>query len=334
MKSAMKLAIATTTINPPTKGIMAMLKLAKSNNWQFIIAGDKKTPHQEYLDIAAVEDCVTYLHPNNQEDTSQQLSDLIGWNCIQRRNFSLIEAYNTGAEVIALWDDDNIPYSNWGQSVKVNQETTPVLFKTNAAVFDPLCSIFPAIWHRGFPHQILDDRQYGRAPMKKIKCLVQADFWDGSPDVDAVCRIALNPQVEFKKFMSAFSSDKPMPFNSQNTFISRDLLPTYFLFPHIGRMDDIWASYYTQAHFPESVIFSKATVKQERNEHDLVKDLEDEMIGYKHSLKLVEALFDGTPKTDADREEILKSFIPPESFLAYEVYKTLISGLKTTSPPK
>ena len=37
-----------------------------------------------------------------------KLSKLIGWNCIQRRNFAILEAYERGAEIIALIDDDNI----------------------------------------------------------------------------------------------------------------------------------------------------------------------------------------------------------------------------------
>ena len=37
------------------------------------------------------------------------------------------------------------------------------------------------------------------------------------------------------------------PFNSQNTFLKGSLLKDYFMFPHIGRMDDIWAAYYLQA---------------------------------------------------------------------------------------
>ena len=33
-----------------------------------------------------------------------------GWNCIQRRNFVILEALERGATQIALIDDDNIPY--------------------------------------------------------------------------------------------------------------------------------------------------------------------------------------------------------------------------------
>ena len=111
--------------------------------------------------------------------------------------------------------------------------------------------------------------------------------------------------------MIPMGSDKPAPFNSQNTFLSRDIFPTYFLFPHIGRMDDIWAAYVTQHEFPNSVAFCKASVYQERNPHDLTKDLEAELIGYQHSKDVVD-----NPASWGD-------FVPTKTIKAYAVYKEL-----------
>jgi hypothetical protein len=39
------------------------------------------------------------------------------------------------------------------------------------------------------------------------------------------------------------------------------------MFPHVGRMDDIWASYYLQAKGYRGV-WSKVSVYQQRNIHD------------------------------------------------------------------
>jgi hypothetical protein len=57
-------------------------------------------------------------------------------------------------------------------------------------------------------------------------------------------------------------------------------------------MDDIWGSYVLQYHFPNSVIFTKASVYQARNPQDLVKNLENEVIGYRGTLNLLENLSD------------------------------------------
>lgn len=318
----MKKAIVTTTINKPTEALKKFAEIAVRDGWDFIIVGDQKTPHQDYHEFCEqYEDAITYLRPQLQIDMNEKLSDLIGWNCIQRRNFGFIEAYNRGAEIIATIDDDNIPYSHWGKSCKVNTESKAVLFKSGQYLFDPLSVTHPNIWHRGFPIQLLSSRKITNAGLKKRDVLIQADLWDGDPDIDAVARITLAPEVKFNPNMLSFMSDKPAPFNSQNTFLSRKLFPDYFLFPGIGRMDDIWAAYYIQTIFPDSVIFSKASVLQDRNEHDLSIDLENEMIGYKNTLKLTGGLFDNRITIQATREELLKAFVPERSYQAYIEYK-------------
>jgi hypothetical protein len=55
-------------------------------------------------------------------------------------------------------------------------------------------------------------------------------------------------------------------------------------------MDDIWGSYIVQKEFPGTVIYNKATVYQDRNEQDLVTNLENEVIGYRNSLNLLNDL--------------------------------------------
>jgi hypothetical protein len=52
-------------------------------------------------------------------------------------------------------------------------------------------------------------------------------------------------------------------------------------------MDDIWGSYILQHHFPATVVYNKATVYQDRNEQDLVTNLENEVIGYRNTYKLL-----------------------------------------------
>ena len=81
-----------------------------------------------------------------------------------------------------------------------------------------------------------------------------------------------------------------MEFNSQNTFLHRDVIPYYTVLPHAGRMDDIWGAYIVQHYFPNSVVYNGATVYQDRNEQDLVTNLENEVIGYRNTLNLIQDL--------------------------------------------
>ena len=55
-------------------------------------------------------------------------------------------------------------------------------------------------------------------------------------------------------------------------------------------MDDIWGSYILQYYFPGSVVYNKASVYQDRNEQDLVTNLQNEVIGYRNSLNLLNDL--------------------------------------------
>ena len=57
-------------------------------------------------------------------------------------------------------------------------------------------------------------------------------------------------------------------------------------------MDDIWGSYIIQKKFPNSVIYNKPTVYQDRNEQDLVTNLEKEIIGYRNTLDFIMGTYD------------------------------------------
>ena len=282
----MKKIIVTTTINPPT---VALKKFIKLKNWDVVVVGDKKTPHEKYKKL----NCV-YLSPRDQVKMSKKLSDLIGWNCIQRRNFGFIYALQNSYELIATVDDDNIPKNNWGKNIYVGKNVSIDIFHTNQKVFDPLSVTNNRdLWHRGFPIELLNKKNHKKIKRRKvIKCLVQADLWDGDPDIDAVCRISnLKPVRKFSKIFP-YSSNKFMPFNSQNTFLSAVALKDYMMFPHVGRMDDIWGGYYLQKKIRKSfIVFSNSTVIQKRNDHNFAVDLKNEIIGYLNTLKFIDNKF-------------------------------------------
>ena len=81
-------------------------------------------------------------------------------------------------------------------------------------------------------------------------------------------------------------------------------------------MDDIWAAYYVLSK-GYKVIYNKATVIQERNEHNLINDLKNEYIGYENNLELIQSLIE-------DPEEIRK-FLPEKTKKAWDVYRSLLN---------
>ena len=284
--------IVTTTINYPTVATKKFCKIAEEKNWKFIVVGDTKTPHQEYYKLKDDYKNFEYLHPDDQDKLYPSLSEVIGWKSIQRRNIGLIYAYDNGADIIATIDDDNIPYDEWGDNVLVGQTVEVDIYDHKYLnVFDPLSvTNHNDLWHRGYPIELVpnkNDIEYKGKQSREV--LIQADFWDGDPDIDALCRLSKMPVCKFDNF-KPFGSNQIAPFNSQNTFLHKTVIPFYAVLPHAGRMDDIWGSYIVQKEFPGSVIYNKATVYQDRNEQDLVTNLENEVIGYRNSLKLLNDL--------------------------------------------
>lgn len=324
----MKKAIVTTTINSPTE---ALIKYAEKPGWDLIVIGDVITPHDEF----EKRDDLIYLGPRAQMELYPALSEAIGWSCIQRRNIGFVYAYHSGYEIIATIDDDNIPYDDWGSNVEVGNRIDVEHLTQDGVFFDPIKAVIDYndlgigynLWHRGFPVQDLDKRNTwvasephpdfdGIGSRISTKVKVQADFWDGDPDIDAVSRITNNHKIHFNQF-EKFAKDQigkikgsPIlsPFNSQNTFLSRDVIPYYMMIPHVGRMDDIWGAYIYQQIMSEmgeqpGIIFSKPTVYQDRNDHDLTKDLENEVIGYRNTYRFAQE-----PYRDILPEAALKAF--------------------------
>ena len=280
----MKKYIVTTTINPPT---LATIKYSRKEDWTLIVVGDTKTPHYDYENL----NCI-YLSPEYQEKTYPELSETIGWKSIQRRNIGFVEAYNRGADIVATVDDDNIPYDDWGTNVVVGETVEIDFYNTDLGVFDPLSvTEHNQVWHRGFPIDLVPYRDrvsYGGKLKRRV--LVQADLWDGDPDIDAMARLSIRPIVKFDKIQGPYGSLSISPFNSQNTFLAREVIPYYSVFPHVGRMDDIWGGYVLQHYFPKSVVYNKASVYQDRNVQDLVTNLEKEIIGYRYTTDLIRSL--------------------------------------------
>src|SRR5580704_17558783 len=123
----MKKVIVTTTINPPTEAIE---KFDAMSDWSLIVIGDQKTPKNYKLKRGV------YLGPGEQEKYDKDLSDAIGWNCIQRRNIGFLIAYDLGAEVIATVDDDNIPLPGWGADLMLGSEVETHFYETDLPAFD------------------------------------------------------------------------------------------------------------------------------------------------------------------------------------------------------
>ena len=111
------------------------------------------------------------------------------------------------------------------------------------------------------------------------------------------------------------STNSFSPFNSQNTFFTREAMKKYLVIPYIGRMDDIWPSYYLQS-LGFKVIYNKASVFQDRNVQNLTINMKLEYIGYENTKTMLEEL-----KKDSDN---FFKFLPEDALKVFKKYYEFI----------
>jgi hypothetical protein len=201
-----------------------------------------------------------------------------------RKNIGYLLAMTRGARTIVETDDDTIAYEAFWHP----RERTQLAILADRGWVNVYRYFSEArIWPRGFP---LDEARTPMPPRStlpsgEIFAPIQQGLVDEDPDVDAVYRLVLDLPFRFDAGPSiALPAGAWCPFNSQNTTWWPEAYPLMYLPAHCSfRMTDIWRSFVAQRIAWANgwaVLFHEATVAQDRNEHDLMRDFEDELIGY------------------------------------------------------
>ena len=288
-KTAPKTAIVITTINAPTKAIVDFAHGGRSRGVDLVLIGDEKSPKN------FAQDGARYFSLDAQRDSGFAYGRIAPARHYARKNVGYLEAIRAGAEVIVDTDDDNIPLESFWAPRTANLAARRV----NGAGWVNVYGYFTdaPIWPRGLP---LDRVRQAPPPLpataaSSVYCPIQQGLANENPDVDAIYRLILPLPVDFRDEASvALGPGTWCPFNSQNTTSFPDAFPLLYLPYYCSfRMTDIWRSFVAQriAHVNGWAIgFHKATVYQVRNEHDLMRDFEDEIPGYLHNEKIRAAL--------------------------------------------
>jgi hypothetical protein len=293
-------ALITTTIYVPN--VLRQYR-ASDPDVLMIIAGDTKTPHDEVQALCEELGHAIYLTPKDQERLGYACSEVIGFRSIQRRNIALLEAIRLGAQVVVSIDDDNAP-----RKIGYFDDLREAFKGKMGAVFegDKWFNLGDnadeRFYYRGYP---FSERLEPRKPwLSKLVepgqlrvGIVNGRIY-GDPDINAIDRYPDGgPRVDRYSWSNTPFYVNPRttwtPINSQNTAYVRELAPLAFVLPGIGRYDDIWASYIAQRVMEATdyhVYFGEPSVIQERNPHDWLKDLENELYGMRHTEAFCEAL--------------------------------------------
>jgi hypothetical protein len=297
-------SVIMTSIFRPSEAVRGF---AGRSDCRLYVAGDKKTPADWQ------EPQVRFLSAREQEQSPSRLLQLLPWNHYCRKQSAYLLAITEGAEIIVDTDDDNIPKASWAMPAfsGVFDVTRPEGGFVN--MYQAFTGQF--IWPRGFPlNRILDENS---SPMVAQKKDVRVGVWqglaDGDPDVDAIYRLTNNRPCNFDERSPLVLDEGTLcPFNSQNTAFCRAAFPLLYLPALVTfRYTDIlrgliaqpilWAAGYRLG-------FTGATVVQERNPHNYLKDFESEIPCYLHPDRVVEIARQAVSATRSIPENLLRVY--------------------------
>ena len=290
--------LVVTSISAPNAVLTSLARGARERDVDFILIGDERSPGDFHLDGCRFYSLVE----------QRQLDLAFARKCptrhYARKNIGYLLALREGADVIVETDDDNIPLDSFWAD-RARRVTVPcVEHAGHVNVYRYFTDAPAPVWPRGLPlDKILSPvPPWESLPTRRADCPIQQGLADDNPDVDAIYRLTLPlPQAFRRDRRVALGGGSWCPFNSQNTTWFRDAFPLLYLPAYCSfRMTDIWRSFVAQRIAWAngwSVLFHEPTVRQERNEHDLMRDFRDEVPGYLHNAAICAALasLDVTP---------------------------------------
>ena len=254
------------------------------NNIDFVIIGDNKTPKLNLKNFISID---------QQKKMPFELCKNLPENHYSRKNLGYLHAIKNNADVIIETDDDNYPYDSFFD------ERTKILH-TNLIENQDWINIYKLytndfIWPRGFSlNEIKNDKKIN-SKYQKVICPIQQGLANLNPDVDAIFRLINKKNIFFSENLTfAIGNDTICPFNSQNTTWFKEVFPLMYLPSYCNfRSTDIWRGYIAQIilwNTDYKLLFTGPTLYQIRNEHNIMKDFNDEFSLYLETDKVIDIL--------------------------------------------
>lgn len=278
--------IVITTIFPPTPGAIAISQELAKRGGTLWVMGDRKGPTDYPLPQ------VRFVDIESQLGLPFRLARRLAEKSYTRKNLGYLLAIEQGAHVLVETDDDNVPLPGFWEERRARLAVRRVLRPGWCNVYRYFSDA--RIWPRGFPLEEINpslSQPLDSASLQEAECLVQQALADANPDVDAVYRLTSPLPIHFEvRDPVALAGGCWCPFNSQNTTFFAPAFPLLYLPSGCTfRMTDIWRSFVAQRclwAMDSQLAFTPATMRQERNEHHLLRDFEDEVPGYLHNQEI------------------------------------------------
>ncbi|MCX8522067.1 MAG: STELLO glycosyltransferase family protein [Rhodoferax sp.] len=276
--------VVITSIFAPT---VAVQEIARRPGLQLIVVGDCKTPQDWHCDG------VQYLSLGAQQQLHPQLATLIPHNHYARKMMGYLQAIYHGAQTIVDTDDDNIPLADWSfpPTQGCFEATPPGLGFIN--VYQRYTRA--PIWPRGLPlvHVLQGADWLQRLSQQNVRVAIWQALSHGEPDVDAIYRLVIGQPCNFEDGNPVvLRPGTACPFNSQNTWFASEAFALLYIPAYVSfRFCDILRGLVAQPILWQHGLhlgFTQATVRQERNPHNLMHDFESELTMHQHSSRILD----------------------------------------------
>ncbi len=285
------ISLVVTSISAPNPVMRTLAEQCSSRGVTFYVMGDVPSPSDFHINGC------DFYSLDRQKKTGFKLAEMLPVRHYGRKNLGYLLAIRAGSDMILETDDDNLPSEGFWAARQLDMKVKTV----QGTKWTNVYSFFSEanIWPRGLPLDAIQiaEEKYENLTEKTARCPIQQGLVNGDPDVDAVFRLVLPapiPLTFHENRSVAIGSEAWCPFNSQNTAWYPQAYPLLYLPSHCSiRMTDIWRSFVAQRIAWENgwhVLFKSPDMFQDRNEHNLMRDFEDEIPGYRHNRAIQEML--------------------------------------------
>lgn len=271
--------LVVTSIAGPTPRLRALAAGAAAHGWHFVLVGDEASPAR--FELPGCE----FYGLERQRELRFATAAVCPTRSYARKNLGYLLAMARGADAIVETDDDSLAAEVFWRR-RERRRRAHVLVEHGWTNVYRYFSDAP-IWPRGFPLEEVRNvaPPFASLQSAEVDAPIQQGLVDDDPDVDAVYRLTGALPIRFAAAPAvALGRGAWCPFNSQNTTWWRDAFPLMYLPATCSfRLTDIWRSFVAQRIAWAngwSVLFHRATVRQLRNDHDLMRDFRDELDGY------------------------------------------------------
>jgi hypothetical protein len=320
--------IVITSINHPTEQVESWARLSDFN---VVVVGDNKSPDNYHCEG------VHFLNMEDQKRLYPDLARVLPENHYCRKLMGYLYAANElKSTVIIDTDDDNAPLDDWNDGLSLDYQQVESEKGEWINIYKHYSEI--NVWPRGYPVHF-NKSFNGIISEESMKVDLSQGLCHGDPDVDAIFRLNHHiTDVKFKKATplvlskhSAFS-----PTNSQNTtFVSR-IFPLLYLPSTVTfRYTDILRGYLILAlksRWDINIGFRSADVFQDRNEHNLISDLNSEIPMYNDAETIVSDMIEhleSLPRKASISEDMIElyRFLNRKNVVQTSELKTLMEWL-------